>query len=328
MKISIIVPVFNVEKYVGRCIDSILNQDYKNLELILVDDGSTDRSGIICDQYKNDSRVKVFHQENQGVSSARNLGLENSVGGYLLFLDADDWLADNALFKLISNCNDADLIMFGAYNYILLEDGSYKLTKRVNFCGKRNPFPANDKYKDIFDKSAVLWNKMIKREVISDLRFNMNIRYGEDADFLCRVLNNVDSAYIVPTELYYYFNNRLGNVISAQIDDRSFELIEGTKTIYDILVRNSDTTSGFIRIFNVANEVISKIPVTFESVNNNIDYLRAIVSLLRYPPFKERLLYYFNRDFSKRVRIRYFCMQFAQLYMYCRVLKKKLKSII
>ena len=322
IKLSIIVPVYNVEKYVKRCVDSILNQNYKNIELILVDDGSTDNSGIICDSYKNDLRVKVFHQKNQGVSSARNLGIEISNGNYLLFLDADDWLADKALSKLIYNCNDADMIMFGAYNYIELENNNCKITKRIDFCGKKKPFLVCDKYKEIFDKSVVLWNKMIKREIVSGLRFDINIRYGEDAIFLCKVLNNVNSAYIIPEELYYYYNNRVGNVVSAKIDRRSLELIESTKEIYDVLVKNDDMSGGFKRISVVANEVLAKIPLTSIEIKNSSDYLKAIKNLLRYPSLKERISYYLKKDIKRSTRCKYFLMQLQPFYMYCKMLKR------
>ena len=95
-KISVIVPVYNVEKYLHRCVDSILAQTFNDFELLLIDDGSKDKSGAICDEYAaKDSRVRVFHKENGGVSSARNLGLENAKGDWIIFIDSDDWIADD-----------------------------------------------------------------------------------------------------------------------------------------------------------------------------------------------------------------------------------------
>ena len=92
-KISVIIPVYNVEKYLKRCLDSVINQTYKNLEIILVDDGSTDNSGKICDEYaKNDKRIIVIHKENGGVSVARNIGLDICTGDYVNFIDSDDWI--------------------------------------------------------------------------------------------------------------------------------------------------------------------------------------------------------------------------------------------
>ena len=108
-EISVIVPVYNAEKYLKCCIDSILMQTYSNFELILVDDGSTDSSGKICDEYAMlDNRIKVIHQENQGVSKARNQGVKKSLGQYITFVDSDEWLNVNFLQKLYSNLNDSD----------------------------------------------------------------------------------------------------------------------------------------------------------------------------------------------------------------------------
>lgn len=102
MKISIIVPVYNVENFISTCIESILNQDYFNIELILVNDGSTDASGEICDYYsKKDKRVKVYHKENGGQSSARNLGIKMSTGDYIAFLDSDDFWIENKLNSMV-----------------------------------------------------------------------------------------------------------------------------------------------------------------------------------------------------------------------------------
>ena len=101
--ISVIVPVYNVEKYLNKCIDSIINQTYKNLEIILVDDGSQDSSGKICDEYtKKDNRIKVIHKENGGVSSARNIGLNNATGEWIAFIDADDWVDEEYLQTLFN----------------------------------------------------------------------------------------------------------------------------------------------------------------------------------------------------------------------------------
>ena len=103
-KISVIVPVYNVEDYLPRCIDSILAQDYEDFELLLIDDGSTDKGGHICDGYaKHDVRVRVFHKENGGVSSARNLGLDNAVGEFVAFVDSDDYVESAYLSDLVSD---------------------------------------------------------------------------------------------------------------------------------------------------------------------------------------------------------------------------------
>ncbi len=114
--LSIIVPVYNVELYIKKCIDSILSQEYSNFELILIDDGSTDRSGKICDDYAfNNNKIRVIHQENGGLSNARNTGIRNATGHYIWFIDSDDWIAENAFSILINELNKDEVEMLGFY---------------------------------------------------------------------------------------------------------------------------------------------------------------------------------------------------------------------
>lgn len=104
IKISVIIPVYNVEKYLRQCVDSIINQTYKNIEIILIDDGSTDSCPVICDEYAvKDDRIKVIHKKNAGVSAARNDGLKEITGDYVTYVDSDDWLDLEAFFKVVSD---------------------------------------------------------------------------------------------------------------------------------------------------------------------------------------------------------------------------------
>ena len=116
MKISVIIPVYNVEKYLKRCLDSVINQTYKNLEIILIDDGSTDKSGNICDEYAaKDKRIIVIHKENGGLSDARNKGLDICTGDYISFIDSDDWIENGFYEYVVNNVKDNDLLIFDYY---------------------------------------------------------------------------------------------------------------------------------------------------------------------------------------------------------------------
>ena len=129
-KISVIIPVYNVEQYLEKCLDSILNQTYKNIEIILVNDGSIDKSGLICDEYSRKyNNIKVFHKENGGVSSARNLGIDNATGQYLAFIDPDDYIDVNMYEILVEKI----LLIFSIINPIYLKNTKTPtFTKSVN----------------------------------------------------------------------------------------------------------------------------------------------------------------------------------------------------
>ena len=209
-QISIIVPVYNSEKYLGVCIDSILSQSFRDFELILVDDGSRDPSPHICDDYaQKDSRVKVIHKENGGVSSARNAGLSAVRGGYLYFLDSDDTLEPDALqlmYQSISNEN-VDLVIAGYNRYD--EDGTkiFGMSQReietlsIDLALKELYLPQDEEYQ------GYLWNKMFRSDIIkkAGLKFNESIAFNEDRLFITQYLcaSSRDVAYTT-TPVYNY----------------------------------------------------------------------------------------------------------------------------
>lgn len=196
--ISVIVPVYNVEKYLRCCIDSILAQTFTDIEVLLVDDGSTDSSGAICDEYaEKDSRVRVFHKENGGVSSARNLGLDGAIGKWIMFVDSDDMVAPVICELLISNADD------GVMPTCALQKFSDE------FCNTYVENGVSFTTYDIreFEKISVDGPvaKLYERELIGDnLRFNEEISFAEDALFNCQYYCRVKKFTITNNKLYYY----------------------------------------------------------------------------------------------------------------------------
>lgn len=205
-KISIIIPVYNVEKYINRCLDSIVNQTYKNIEIIIVNDGSTDRSGLICDEYaKRYNNIRVFHKENAGVSSARNLGVDNSSGEYIAFIDPDDYIDKNMyeiLHKeIISSKSDIAMCSFfyvkedkviytgNKEKTIILskEDVLYKYFNRIN------PF-----------NGSFLWNKLFRRELFRNIRLDTRLVIQEDTEVLLRIFDRINSLVYIDRPLYFY----------------------------------------------------------------------------------------------------------------------------
>ena len=227
--ISIIVPVYNAKKYLEQCIDSILSQSFSNFELLLIDDGSTDISGKICDEYATkDSRVRIFHKNNGGVSSARNIGLNNAKGEWILFLDADDWLENNALSIIINSISDGvSLLQFNAY----VVNSS---NKRLHNNGDGPCFFSNLKSYYRYSRPE-LWNYCFKNEIISklNLKFNESLNYAEDQVFVYTYLNYSDiKVKYIPASLYNY---RISSTSATQGNIHSENLCNNLQAI-EILI--------------------------------------------------------------------------------------------
>ncbi len=185
-KVSIIIPIYNVAEYLPRCIESVLNQDNIDLEVLLINDGSTDTSGEICEEYaKNDRRVRVFHQENSGVSAARNKGIEESSGDWLTFVDADDWIEPNSIQKIINIKNNIDSDYIIARSFI---------NRNGLAVIERYPFSNNllNKYykgidlviQSIYGRGSVwgvIYSKLFLKR--NNIKFPLNLKNGEDSIF-------------------------------------------------------------------------------------------------------------------------------------------------
>ena len=210
-KISVIVPIYNQKNYLAQCLDSIIGQTYKNLEIILVNDGSTDESSLICDNYsKLDSRIKVFKQRNKGVSSARNLGITNVTGEYLVFIDPDDYIDKDYisyLSNLMSTNKNCELIVCG---YLDVDEHGKEINKGHNSF-QYNIFNSREYLKclfrgEILGYQGYLWNKIFDVKLIKNhnLKFKENIFYNEDRLFLCTYLLCCDYVYFSNKPFYFY----------------------------------------------------------------------------------------------------------------------------
>ncbi|MBE6534229.1 MAG: glycosyltransferase [Ruminococcaceae bacterium] len=253
-KISVIVPVYNVEKYISSCLDSILSQTHTDLEIICVNDGSTDSSGQILDEYaKKDSRIKVFHKENGGVSSARNLALENATGEYIGFVDSDDYIAPDMYSSLLSNIvdNNADIAECGiAY---VTENGDAKngVSKVYSLSEQKQILKAFF----LKDMGIVIWNKIFKSEIVNNQRFNENYKIGEDSLFLYNCLKDANKIVGIDTVGYYYLQ-RESSVMHNVVDKKRLKLFEivdcwleenkHDKELYGSVVKRDAVLSVFV----------------------------------------------------------------------------------
>lgn len=208
-RVSIIIPVYNAEEHLKQCIESVINQTHKEVEIILINDGSTDKSGQICDSYaKQDQRIIVIHKENGGVSSARNEGLKKSTGRYTMFVDSDDWLDTNAVKTLleIQSENEYEVIMFGSYRDNLIVGKIEEVRE-----GKQS-YHSEDKVKDVLpllikkELMNSLWNKLYKSTLIKDnnITFDESLNIAEDLLFNFHVFLKTKSFYVLDQSFYHY----------------------------------------------------------------------------------------------------------------------------
>lgn len=226
--VSIVVPVFNAEDYIRRCVDSVLNQDYQDYELLLADDGSSDASGTICDEYaKNDSRVRVIHKENTGVSDTRNLAIRQAKGIYIQFLDSDDWITADATKLLVRSAKEyrSDMVIADFYRVSgervsrKGDIGENRVLTREEFAEYMMENPADFYY-------GVLWNKLYRRDLIEkyDISMNASISWCEDFMFNLEYMMHAERFYALQAPIYYYVK-RKGSLVS-----KSFSVGQAIRT--------------------------------------------------------------------------------------------------
>lgn len=218
-KVSIIVPVYNVEQYLPSCIDSILSQSYYDFELILVDDGSTDGSGVVCDTYaQKDGRIRVFHKKNGGASSARNVGIVNVTGEWLCFVDADDELLPNGLKVMVEGISDGINMVMAGYK-IYDEKGSLVYSiKEEKSCLKDKESTAKEMYAPSdFWYQGYIWGKLLKVLEIKkhNILFFEDVYFNEDRLFLTQFICETECrAFYTTIPVYKYFE-RLGSAMMS-----------------------------------------------------------------------------------------------------------------
>ncbi len=236
--ISIIVPVYNVEPYLERCINSILGQTYANLEILLINDGSTDNSGVICDEYaKKDTRIKVVHKNNGGVSSARNLGLEVATGEYIGFIDSDDYIEPTMFEELYNKAKteNADMAICG-FKQVHVNG----ITK-VNNVDFTISWEKENIIKNYFTQGVVKElmyapvNKLYKKTFIGNLRFCEKYRMGEDILFLFQCIEKMNKIACVDGVFYNYVM-RENSAMTSPFSQKRLEYIYAIREIENICI--------------------------------------------------------------------------------------------
>jgi len=265
-KVSIIIPIYNVAEYLPRCIESVLNQDGISLEVLLINDGSTDISGEICDEYaKKDDRIKVFHQENRGVSAARNKGIEESKGDWITFVDADDWIVHNSLQKIINNNNIGS-------DYIIARS----FRNRNGLAAKENyPFSndmLNNNYigtdliiQSIYGRGSVcgvIYSKLFLKK--NKIKFPVNLKNGEDSIF-CTICSIYGEKISFSDIHFYNVYEREGSASRGNWTfDRVLHMTNNISYLNTYLENNCNLPQEAVYILNLSKyQVISNMYNSF-----------------------------------------------------------------
>lgn len=280
IKISVIVPVFNNENYLGKCIDSIIEQSLKEVEIILIDDGSTDNSGIICDKYAEaDFRVRVIHKENGGVSSARNKGIELARGEYIAFVDSDDYIESNMLNELYANtiCEESDLIIcclktFKKNNMITGEN-KFGISKTID-CKN---LTVDDFY--ILLKTYAIFQpvcKLYKLQYLRDLniKFNEDLTFGEDFAFNVEYLKNIEKIYIIDSALYSYRKN--GNSLTTKFNEKKAKNYVYNKNLLYNFTISRNLFKNQVKEFVIMNILTDYKVITFQIVKSKMSFIKKM----------------------------------------------------
>ncbi len=228
--VSVVIPIYNAEKYIEICMNSLLGQAYKNIEIIMVDDGSTDSSASICDAYaEKDKRIKVIHQVNKGVSTARNAGISAAQGKYIMFFDVDDTVETDIITDNVQLAeeNEADIVMYCFWYYNVDEDKTIPNPWDKSFVGDNKAF---------FDECVIKtvetevfnppWNKVIKRSLIQDNKLSFDVRYQiyEDAILSAEMLNAADKI-VVNNRMYYRYCIKSSGSLITKFNDTFFDSV-------------------------------------------------------------------------------------------------------
>lgn len=283
MLISIVVPIYNVEKYLNKCVDSLINQTYKNIEIILVDDGSTDSCPQICDEYiQRDNRIKVIHKKNGGLSSARNVGIKEANGSYLLFVDSDDYIEYNTCKELIEclKKENVDIIQFKKRVFSeneILNDIENASTNYLDYKVYSN-IEAYDIYMNNGEFTREAWDKLYSKNLFNDIEYPVG-RLAEDLATTYKLITKAKKIGLLNRELYNYLVRK--NSIMGQ---KSIKLMEDTcRAHLEIYNFNEIYNKKYLKnsITNYYNNLVKLYcRLHMENIEQNIDKINEIKQIL------------------------------------------------
>ena len=301
MKVSVIVPVYNTEKYLRRCLDSLVNQTLDDIEVIIIDDKSPDNSALIIDEYKKkyDNKIKVIHNKtNKGIGYNRNIGIKKSSGKYIMFIDSDDYLDRSACEKLYSKAENEqlDLVLCNFHKMLEKDDELEEITPDFVI-----PYFENttlDKNPNLLlEVNLAPWNKLYKKELIENIKFEENLKY-EDAPFVIESIIKAKRIGKLDKETYYYVVN--SNSETTIRDERIFDIFKILDIIGRLVENKKQLTEVYktlcIRIicnYNIQQRYQKKIKTANRFINKGFYYMKKV------DPKYKHSVYFKNRSKNK-----------------------------
>lgn len=276
-EVSVIVPVYQVEKYLRQCLDSIVNQTFKDIEVILIDDGSKDNSGKICDEYAlKDNRVKVIYQDNMGLSDARNSGMNLMSGKYFMFVDSDDYVSEQMIEKLYTSAveTDADVVCCN-FEYF------WENNEKVSFSTKQKREELNSS--DIFNHRkneknygiwTVAWNKLYKSSSMNSFRFRSG-KIHED-EFWANDIYQKDLKVVTIEDSLYYYRQRHNSIVSIKSIKKEFDLIEAFQERMQIYLNQNMYPDQAYKVLIYSLEPLNECRKLKKTEEDNIKYKQAV----------------------------------------------------
>lgn len=276
-KVTVVVPVYNVSNYLEKCIDSIINQTYKKLEIILVDDGSTDNSGAICDDFASkDKRIKVIHKENGGLSDARNFGIDIATGEYIVFVDSDDYIALDMIEFLYNSLesNEADISTCLYQNFY---DGEDVLESDDNISYVCSNTEALEKMLYQQDCTTSAWGKLYKTSLFDGIRYPKG-KICEDLDTTYLLFSKANKIVINTAKKYFYLQ-RETSIINSEFNPKRMDALKFAKNETDYIIKNhlEIFKSAVNREFMEAIFILS----SMASLKGNKKYIRMISDTIK-----------------------------------------------
>ena len=323
--ISVIVPVYNVEKYLSACLNSILAQTFTDFELILVDDGSPDSSGKICDEYaEKDSRIRVFHTSNGGVSNARNIGLDNATSEYVVFVDSDDFVEKTYLDKLIYG--GYDLSICGCY----FSDPQGSVLSVARKESEKAEVVSKENILKWYEQGSLysVWTSAFKKSIIDtyNLRFDTNTTRGEDTIFMFNYVEHCETVHFVEDVLYYYVRYNTNTLTTSRNLKSVRALAYLDNFIYEWLEKNNLHSEKFesVLYWTKKEQQVYFLQTVYDAELKFLDKMKWFKVFFECKNFTSNIDVFFKADSPNFVKIISLKSPFIMaLYSYIKVRFKK-----